>query len=116
MSVTRGEASELIKTIGSQMALLMATVWSVNLAASALKASSAGLSTLVTAAAQGGMGYYTTYVVGLAAQRYFAQGRSWGSGGPKTIVQQILDTVDKDSILQQASHDIRERLRFAATK
>ncbi|RLW63181.1 MAG: GTP-binding protein HSR1, partial [gamma proteobacterium symbiont of Stewartia floridana] len=57
MSVTRGEAGQLIKTIGSQMALLMATVWSVNLAASALKASSAGLSTVVTAAAQGGMGY-----------------------------------------------------------
>ncbi|MCG7965605.1 MAG: GTP-binding protein [Candidatus Thiodiazotropha taylori] len=113
MSVTRGEAGQLIKTIGSQMALLMATVWSVNLAASALKASSAGLSTVVTAAAQGGMGYYTTYVVGLAAQRYFSQGRSWGSDGPKTIVQQILDNVDKDSILQQASDDIRQRLKLA---
>ncbi|MCG7898010.1 MAG: YcjF family protein, partial [Candidatus Thiodiazotropha weberae] len=113
MSVTRGEAGQLIKTIGSQMALLMATVWSVNLAASALKASSAGLSTLVTAAAQGGMGYYTTYVVGLAAQRYFSQGRSWGSDGPKTIVQQILDSVDKDSILQQASDDIRQRMKLA---
>jgi small GTP-binding protein len=113
MSVTRGEAGQLIKTIGSQMALLMATVWSVHIAASALKASSAGLSTVVTAAAQGGMGYYTTYVVGLAAQRYFSQGRSWGSGGPKTIVQQILDSVDKDSILQQASADIRQRLKPA---
>ncbi|MEW8624134.1 MAG: GTP-binding protein [Candidatus Thiodiazotropha sp.] len=113
MSVTRGEAGQLIKTIGSQMALLMATVWSVNIAASALKASSAGLSTVVTAAAQGGMGYYTTYVVGLAAQRYFSQGRSWGGDGPKTVVQQILDSVDKDSILQQASDDIRQRLKLA---
>jgi small GTP-binding protein len=111
MSVSRGEAGELIKTIGAQMALLMATVWTVNVAASALKASSAGLSTLVTAAAQGAMGYYTTYIVGKAAQRYFAQGRSWGSGGPKTIVQQILVSVDKDSILQQAREDIRQRLR-----
>jgi hypothetical protein len=111
MSVSRGEAGELIKTIGAQMALLMATVWTVNLAASALKAGSAGLSTLVTAAAQGAMGYYTTYIVGKAAQRYFAQGRSWGSGGPKTIVQQILESVDKDSILQQAREDIRQRLR-----
>ncbi len=111
MSVTRGEAGELIKTIGAQMALLMATVWTVNLAASALKAGSAGLSTLVTGAAQGAMGYYTTYIVGKAAQRYFAQGRSWGSDGPKTIVQQILESVDKDSILQQAREDIRQRLR-----
>lgn len=111
MSVSRGEAGELIRTIGAQMALLMATVWTVNLAASALKAGSGGLSTLVTAAAQGAMGYYTTYIVGKAAQRYFAQGRSWGSGGPKTIVQQILESADKDSILEQAREDIRQRLR-----
>ncbi|MCU7855961.1 MAG: DUF697 domain-containing protein, partial [Candidatus Thiodiazotropha sp. (ex Lucinoma borealis)] len=116
MTVSRGEAGELIKTIGAQMALLMATVWTVNIAASALKAGSAGLSTLVTAAAQGAMGYYTTYIVGQAAQRYFAQGRSWGSDGPKTIVQQILESVDKDSILQQAREDIRQRLRTTPSR
>lgn len=116
MTVSRGEAGELIKTIGAQMALLMATVWTVNIAASALKAGSAGLSTLVTAAAQGAMGYYTTYIVGQAAQRYFAQGRSWGSDGPKTIVQQILESVDKDSILQQAREDIRQRLRATPSR
>jgi GTPase len=116
MSVNRGEAGRLIKTIGAQMTLLMATAWGVNIAASALKAGSAGLSTIITAAAQGGMGYYTTYIVGQAAQRYFAQGRSWGSDGPKTIVQQILESVDKDSILQQASDDIRQRLKVAPSK
>jgi small GTP-binding protein len=113
MSVSRGEAGELIRTIGAQMALLMAAVWSVNLAASALKLGSAGLSTLVTAAAQGAVGYYTTYIVGQAAQRYFAQGRSWGSDGPKRVVEQILDSVDRDSILQQARQEIRQRLRQA---
>ncbi|MCU7916985.1 MAG: GTP-binding protein [Candidatus Thiodiazotropha sp. (ex Epidulcina cf. delphinae)] len=116
MSVTRGEAGQLIKTIGAQMALLMATVWTVNVASSALKAGSAGLSTMVTAAAQGAMGYYTTYIVGQAAQRYFAQGRSWGGEGPKTIVQQILESVDKDSILQQAREDIRQRLRATPSR
>jgi GTPase len=114
MSVTRGEAGQLIRTIGAQMALLMTTVWTVNLAASALKLGSAGLSTLLTAAAQGAVGYYTTYIVGQAAQRYFAQGRSWGSAGPKRVVEQILDSVDRDSILQQAKLEIRQRLRKAA--
>ena len=113
MSLTRGEAGELIRTIGAQMALLMVTVWTVNLAASALKLSSGGLSTLVTAAAQGAVGYYTTYIVGQAAQRYFAQGRSWGSDGPKRVVEQILDSVDRDSILEQARQEIRQRLRQA---
>ncbi len=113
MSLSRGEAGELIRTIGAQMALLMTAVWSMNLAASALKLGSAGLSTLVTAAAQGAVGYYTTYIVGQAAQRYFAQGRSWGSDGPKRVVEQILDSVDRDSILQQARQEIRQRLRQA---
>ncbi len=113
MSVSRGEAGQLIRTIGAQMALLMAAVWTVNLAASALKLGSAGLSTVLTAAAQGAVGYYTTYIVGQAAQRYFAQGRSWGSDGPKRVVEQILDSVDRDSILQQARDAIRQRLRKA---
>ncbi len=113
MSVSRGEAGQLIRTIGAQMALLMATVWTVNLAASALKLGSVGLSTLITAAAQGAVGYYTTYIVGQAAQRYFAQGRSWGSAGPKRVVEQILASVDRDSILQQAREEIRQRLRKA---
>lgn len=113
MSVSRGEAGQLIRTIGAQMALLMTAVWTVNLAASALKLGSAGLSTVLTAAAQGAVGYYTTYIVGQAAQRYFAQGRSWGSDGPKRVVEQILDSVDRDSILQQARDAIRQRLRKA---
>ncbi|MEJ2454714.1 MAG: GTP-binding protein [Candidatus Thiodiazotropha sp.] len=113
MSVSRGEAGQLIRTIGAQMALLMATVWTLNLAASALKLGSVGLSTLITAAAQGAVGYYTTYIVGQAAQRYFAQGRSWGSAGPKRVVEQILASVDRDSILQQAREEIRQRLRKA---
>ena len=113
MSVSRGEAGQLIRTIGAQMAVLMTTVWTVNLAASALKLGSAGLSTLITAAAQGAVGYYTTYIVGQAAQRYFAQGRSWGNAGPKRVVEQILASVDRDSILQQAREEIRQRLKRA---
>jgi small GTP-binding protein len=113
MPLTRGEASQLIKTIGAQMALLMTAVWSVHITASALKLSSAGLSTILTAAAQGAMGYYTTYIVGQAAQRYFSQGRSWGSDGPKRVVEQILASVDKDSILEQAREEIRQRLKRA---
>lgn len=113
MSVSRGEAGALIRTIGAQMALLMTAVWTLNLAASALKLGSAGLSTVLTAAAQGSVGYYTTYIVGQAAQRYFAQGRSWGSDGPKRVVEQILKSVDRDSILQQAREDIRLRLKGA---
>lgn len=109
--LSRAEAGDLVKTIIGQMALLMGTVWAVHLISSALKGFSGGLTTAVTAGAQGAVAYYSTYVVGRAAQRYFAQGKSWGDGGPKRVVQDILDSIDRSSILEQARSDILARLR-----
>ena len=111
MPLTRAEAGSLIKTIAGQMALLMGTVWAVHLVSSALKGLSGGLTTALTAGAQGAVAYYSTYVVGRAAQRYFAQGKSWGDGGPKRAVKEILDSIDRGSILEQARDDILARLR-----
>lgn len=108
--LSRGEAGGLVKTIGYQMMLLMGTVWAVNLASSALKLGTSGLSTVVTGGAQGAVAYYSTYVVGQAAERYLAQGKSWGEGGPKFVVREILDSLDRESIIDQAKRDIRARL------
>ncbi|MCB1876217.1 MAG: GTP-binding protein [Chromatiales bacterium] len=111
MDITRKEAGRLIRTIGGQMALLAAAIVGVNVISSLLKAGSGGLSTVVTGGAQGVVGYYSTYVVGRAAERYFAQGKSWGDKGPKRVVQEILDNVDRNSILEQAREDIFTRLK-----
>ncbi len=111
LPITRGEAGSLLKTISVQLAFLMGTVWVMNLAAAALKGISLGLSTVVTAGAQGAVAWYGTYVVGKAAERYFAQGKSWGEGGPKRVVQDILDSLDRESLLAQARDDILSRLR-----
>jgi GTP-binding protein Era len=113
MPLTRAEAGELVRTIGAQMLLLMGTVWAVHFVSSILKAGTAGLSALVTGAAQGAVAYYSTYVVGEVAEQYLARGRSWGQGGPKQVVREIVDSLDRDSILAQARADIRERLRSA---
>lgn len=110
LPLTKNEAGTLIKTIGGQMALLMGTVWAIHLISSALKLGSWGLSALLTGGAQGAVAYYSTWVVGQAAERYLAQGKSWGEGGPKVVVREILDSLDRDSILQQAREDIRARL------
>lgn len=111
MSITRAEAGQLIRTIATQITLLMGTVWGVALVSSALKGVTFGLSTLVTAAAQGAVAYYGTYVIGRAAERYFAQGMSWGPAGPKKTVREILDTIDGDSVLARAREDILARLK-----
>lgn len=107
----RGEASSLASAIVTQLAALMGTVWAVHFVSSALKVGTAGISTLVTAGAQGAVAYYATFVVGKVAEQYLVQGKSWGDGGPKQVVQQILDSVDRDSILSEARADIKAHLR-----
>ncbi len=113
LPVTRSEAGRLIQVIITQIAALMGAVWAMHLLSSALKLSSAGLTTMLTASAQGAVAYYGTYVVGRAAARYFAHGKSWGKGGAKRAVKEILDSIDRDSVLKQAREDIRARLRGA---
>lgn len=110
LPLTRSEAGGLVKTIGAQMLLLMGTVWAVHFIASALKLGTGGLSALVTGSAQGAVAYYSTYVVGRAAERYLANGKSWGDAGAKLAVKEILDSLDRESILDQAKADIRARL------
>ena len=114
LPLTKNEAGDLIKTIGAQMVLLMGTVWAVHFISSALKLGSWGFSSLITGGAQGAVAYYSTWIVGQAAERYLAQGKSWGEGGPKLVVREILDNLDRDSILKQAKADIRARLQSSA--
>lgn len=102
----RAEATRLAMTIMAQLALLMGAVWGVNLLSSALKTVSVGLSTSVTAVAQGSLAYYATYLVGQIATHYFKSGYSWGEAGPKKVAMKILKELDRDSILLEARSQI----------
>jgi small GTP-binding protein len=113
LPLSRTEAGSLIKTIVTQMTLFMGTVWAVNFVSSALKLGTGGLSTLLTGTAQGAVAYYATYVVGQAAETFLAQGKSWGELGPKHVIRDILEGIDRDSVLAQARADIAGRLRSA---
>ncbi len=110
----RAEAGRLLGTIVAQLAALMGAIWGVHLVASALKIASAGLSTALTAAAQGALAWYATVLVGQAAERYLAQGKSWGERGPKRVVADIVASLDRDSILREAREEILRRLRRGA--
>ena len=111
LPLTRSEAGTLIGTICAQLAALMGAIWGVHLVASALKGVSAGLSTLVTAGAQGALAWYATELVGRAAERYLLQGKSWGEQGAKRAVADIVASLDRDSILREARSAIMARLR-----
>ena len=110
LPLSRKEAGSLVKVIVAEAAALMGTVWALHFVSSALKVGTAGLSTIVTAGAQGAIAYYSTYVVGQVASRYLGEGKSWGEGGPKRVVQQILDTLDRDTVLADARREIQARL------
>jgi uncharacterized protein (DUF697 family) len=111
LPLTRSEAGTLIGTICAQLAALMGAIWGVHLVASALKGVSAGLSTVVTAGAQGALAWYATELVGRAAERYLLQGKSWGEQGAKRAVAEIVSSLDRDSILREARSAIMARLR-----
>ncbi len=110
LPLSKKEAGSLVKVIMAEAAALMGTVWALHFVSSALKVGTAGLSTIITAGAQGAIAYYSTYVVGQVAAEYLGEGKSWGEGGPKHVVNQILDSLDRDTILQDAKREIQARL------
>jgi len=83
----------------------------VHLVASTLKGRSAEYSTVVTPGAQGALAWSATELVGRAAEKYLVAGKSWGEKGPKRVVAEIVDSLDRDSILREARAEILKRLR-----
>ena len=66
---------------------------------------------VLTAGAQGALAWYATELVGRAAERYLAAGKSWGERGAKRVVRDIVESLDRDSILREACDEILARLR-----
>jgi len=109
--LSKHEASKLLLSISAQLLLLMGAYWGVNMVSAAMKTVSAGMSAAITAGAQGALAWYATYVIGKASESWFAQGKSWGSEGPKETINEILNSLDQDSILKTARSDIMGKLR-----
>ena len=112
LPLSNREAGSLVGVIVAEAAALMGTVWALHFVSSALKVGTVGLSTVLTAGAQGAIAYYSTYVVGRIAAEYLAKGKSWGEGGPKKVVQRILDDLDRETVLRDARREIRARLKL----
>jgi len=111
LPLSKKEAGSLVGVIVAESAAIMATVWAIHLGSSALKLGTMGWSTVATAAAQGAIAYYSTLIVGRVAAEYLSKGKSWGESGPKLVVQKILDSLDRDTVLKDAKREIRARLR-----
>lgn len=109
LPMTRYEASKLWKTIllssGSLLlsqlgsGLLLSLGKSAAAAATVLESPAGFAAYTATMAAQAGAAGYGAYTVGRAAQVYLEQGCTWGPQGPDTIIQDILNQVEPNSIL-----------------
>lgn len=111
LPLTRAESGRLVATISAQLIALMGAIWGMQLAASALKGVTGGLSVLVTAAAQGALAWYATVLIGRAAEQYLIAGKSWGERGAKRAVADVVAKLDRDSILREAREEILKRLK-----
>ena len=108
--LSKKEASKLLLTISAQLLALMGAYWGVNLVSSALKTVSAGLSTTLTAVAQGSLAWYATYITGKMAETWFSKGKSWGAIGPADTARWIIASLDRDTLIQTAGTDLSHRL------
>ncbi len=117
LPMTRHEASKLLKAILWSSGGLLLGEWGSGVllgvgksgaAIASLFDGSAGLTAYTTAAiAQASLAGYGSYRVGKAAQIYLQQGCTWGPQGASTVIQDLLATVEQDSILARLRQDLQ---------
>ncbi len=109
--VNSREATSLMTSVIGELSLVLGTSFGVQALSSLLKGLSAGLSTVLTAGTQGVAAYYGTYLVGRACEEYFKKGAGWGEDGAEKVLQDMLKTIDKGTVLAEAKADIQRVLR-----
>lgn len=110
LPMSRRNAAGLIKDILISAGWVTLGEWITHLVANAIKASTFGGATLLTALPQGLAAGYGAYIVGQAAKYYLEHGASWGDAGPKTVVRRILDNAEKDSIMEKLRDEVTGRI------
>ncbi|MGB3404635.1 MAG: GTP-binding protein [Microcoleaceae cyanobacterium] len=111
LPMTSYEAGKLLqKILLSSGGMLLAELGSGLLLG--LGKSAAGLATDIStyagvAITQASIAAYGTYTVGKAAQVYLEQGCTWGEFGIDTVIKDILDQVDKDTVIHQLKQELK---------
>ena len=110
LPMSRRNAVGLIRDILFSAGWVTAGEWVTHFVANAMKATSVGASTILTAVPQGLAAGYGSYIVGQASKFYLQHGASWGDAGPKTVVRRILDNAEKDSIMEKLRDEIGSKI------
>lgn len=120
IEMTQKGAADLLKSIGIAMGGMTAGELLATLGLSSLKGilgasapATGGLSLVPyvsVAITQAGVAGVATYGIGQVAKTYLANGASWGPGGPKEVVSNILESLDEDSILNRIKGELRSKI------
>ena len=105
------QARGLAKSIGQAagvFALGELTSWG----ASFFKGLTVTLGTAITLIPQGAAAGFSSYIIGQASKRYFEHGGSWGARSAKSVVKDILNTTDRDSVLDHLKDEIRRKMKL----
>jgi uncharacterized protein len=104
--LTRYEAGRLLTAIvGSSLGMLVgevasSIVLSAGKAVSAIASDGPGMGAYAgVAAVQAGVAGYGAYAVGRAAQVYLERGCTWGDQGANTVIQEVLNQIEPNTIL-----------------
>ncbi|MGL6284436.1 MAG: DUF697 domain-containing protein [Microcoleaceae cyanobacterium] len=55
---------------------------------------------------QAAIAAYGSYIIGKATKQYLAEGSTWGPAGADTIIQEILDQVDRDTVINRLRQEL----------
>lgn len=120
IAMTQPGAIALLQKIGISMGGITSSEFLANLGLSSLKGL-LGLSTPLTgglalapyfsiALTQAGVAGLSGYAIGQVTKTYLANDASWGTDGPKAVVQRILASLDEESILSRIKEELRDKL------
>lgn len=59
---------------------------------------------------QGAVAGLSSYAIAQVTKTYLVNGAAWGPEGPKTVVQNILSSLDEESILNRIKYELRAKL------
>ncbi|WP_264323531.1 GTP-binding protein [Romeriopsis navalis] len=120
IEMTQKGATDLLKSIGLAMGGMTAGELIATFGLGSLKGllgvsapATGGLSLvpyISVAITQAGVAGVASYGIGQVAKVYLANGASWGPGGPKEVVSNILETLDEDSILSRIKGELRSKI------
>lgn len=120
LEMTQHGATKLLKEIALALGGLTLSEVAITFGLSGLKSvlAAAAIPTggltaspyVAVALSQAAVSGVSTYAIAQVTKTYLANGATWGKGGPKAVVTEILSDLDEESIMNQIRKELSEKL------